>query len=323
MRFVRARTDSGVRVGVIDPDGMVSLSTDVTSIEPHLSGGGDSLDALAAHIRATATRADVADLDLTRPVDPTSMRDFMVFEQHAVPSWRARGMPSGPDVWFEQPIGYFSNAASLLGPADDVETPGGSQQLDFELEVGAVIGREARSITPEQAAAHIAGYVIVCDWSARDLQFREMEGQLGPFKGKDFASSLGSVFVTPDELADRRSGTGFDLTMTASVNGRVYGTDRWASAYWSLEELLSYASWNSTVEAGALIATGTCQGGCILELSLRHGAAEYPYLVAGDRVDLVVEELGSIRAGVRPASRGEWPARRARGPVRRIGTPEQ
>jgi 2-keto-4-pentenoate hydratase/2-oxohepta-3-ene-1,7-dioic acid hydratase in catechol pathway len=220
-------------------------------------------------------------------------------------------MSRGPDVWYQQPIGYFSNAATLRGPREAMAVPGGSVRLDFELEIGAVVGREARSVTPDEAAGRIAGFLVLCDWSARDLQMAEMDGRLGPFKGKDFGSSLGPLFVTPDELEDQRSGTGYDLTMTSSVNGRVYGSDRWSSAYWSFEELVSYASWNSRVEQGALIGSGTCQGGCILELSNRHGPDDYPWLAAGDEVTLAVDRLGEIRAPITAAERGPWPGRRS------------
>jgi 2-keto-4-pentenoate hydratase/2-oxohepta-3-ene-1,7-dioic acid hydratase in catechol pathway len=224
-----------------------------------------------------------------------------------LPAWRRSGLTRGPDVWYEQPIGYFSNAATIRGPRDAIEIPGGSTNLDFELEVAAVIGRAASSITPEQAAGHIAGFVVLSDWSARDLQFREMDGRLGPFKGKDFGSSLGPIFVTPDEIESRRQGTGYDLEMTSAVNGRRYGGDRWTSAYWSIEELISYSSWSSMVEAGSIIGSGTCQGGCILELSIRHSSEEYPWLAAGDAVTLGIETMGEIRATVTESARGAWP----------------
>ena len=311
MRFIKAQTEQGARLGVLRPDGAVSLAAEESRLEPYFGDDGEALRRLADEIQAApAAEARLEDLRLLKPVDPVSMRDFMVFEEHVRPAWQRAGLSRGPDVWYEQPIGYFSNAATLRGPRDLVEIPGGSQRLDFELEVGAVIGREARSVTPEQAGDHIAGFLILCDWSARDLQFREMEGRLGPLKGKDFASSLGPVLVTPDELAPRRSGTGYDLRMTSAVNGRPYGGDRWSSAYWSFEEIISYASWNSRVETGALIGSGTCQGGCILELSIRHSPEEYPWLAPGDEVQLAIEHMGEIRAQVRPAARGPWPARR-------------
>jgi 2-keto-4-pentenoate hydratase/2-oxohepta-3-ene-1,7-dioic acid hydratase in catechol pathway len=294
MRFVKARTADGPRVGVLTSDGTVALSA--------------NLHDLGAAIAASpGSESPVRSLHLIKPVTPPSMRDFMVFEEHIAPAWRREGMQRGPDVWYEQPIGYFSNAASLLGPREPIEIPGESVRLDFELEVGAVVSRTLRSASQDEAEAAIAGYLILCDWSARDTQFREMEGRLGPFKGKDFATSLGPIFVTPDELAPRRSGTGYDLLMTASVNGREYGHDHWSSAYWSFPELISYSSWNSVVEAGALIGSGTCQGGCILELSIRHSPDKFPYLTAGDHVSLKIETLGEITATIQPARRGQWP----------------
>ncbi len=304
MRFVKARTADGPRIGVVGADDTVALSATETALDGHL----ESLPDLGAAIIASpASQAPLASLDLLKPVDPPSMRDFMVFEEHIKPAWNRAGLERGPNVWYEQPIGYFSNASTLRGPRESIEIPGASTQLDFELEVGAVLNRTVRSITSDEAASCIAGYLILCDWSARDTQFYEMEGRLGPYKGKDFASSLGPIFVTPDELSAKRSGNGYDLLMTATINGREYGHDRWSSAYWSFEDLISYASWNSVVDRGSLIGSGTCQGGCILELSIRHSSEEFPWLVGGDHVSLAIEGMGSIEATVTPAERGAWP----------------
>jgi 2-keto-4-pentenoate hydratase/2-oxohepta-3-ene-1,7-dioic acid hydratase in catechol pathway len=312
MRFIKAATPEGPRLGVLRDDDVAELSATESRLEDHFGDDGEMLDRLGASIRAAPiAEAPLEALTLLRPVDPVAMRDFMVFEEHVLPAWRRAGMDRGPDVWYEQPIGYLSNVANLLGPQDAVEIPGGCEQLDFELEAGAILGRAARSLTPDQAGSCIAGFVVLCDWSARDLQFREMDGRLGPFKGKDFASSLGAVFVTPGEIADRRSGNGYDLTMTSGVNGRAYGTDQWSSAYWSFEELISYSSWNTCVEAASLIGSGTCQGGCILELSLRHGGEEFPWLAPGDEVSLSIERLGSIDARVGSPARGAWPGLRS------------
>jgi len=209
VRFIKARTADGDRVGVVRPDGTIALSASETRLEPHFGDDGEALQRLGAGIQAApAAEHDLVTLDLLKPVDPPSMRDFMAFEEHILPAWRRSGLTRGPDIWYEQPVGYFSNAANLLGPRDAIEIPGASKTLDFELEVGAVIGREVRSVTPGQATGAIAGFLILCDWSARDTQFQEMEARLGPYKGKDFGSSLGPVFVTPDELAGRRSGNG-------------------------------------------------------------------------------------------------------------------
>jgi len=308
VRFIKAATEQGPRLGVVRPDGVVELAREESRLEPYFGDDGESLCRLAGAIHAApAGEFGIDQLSLVKPVDPVSMRDFMIFEEHVLPVWRQSGMSRGPDVWYERPIGYFSNAATMRGPRDPIEIPGGSERLDFELEVGAVMGRDACSVTPDEAAGHVAGFLILCDWSARDLQFREMDGRLGPFKGKDFCSSLGPVFVTPDELDGRRSGNGYDLLMTSTVNGRRYGSDRWSSAYWSFEELISYSSWNSRVEAGSIIGSGTCQGGCILELAIRHSADEYPWLAAGDEVMLSIELMGDIKATVSAPERGPWP----------------
>ena len=312
MRFIKASTEQGPRLGVLRPDGVVALSESQTRLEAYFGDDGTALRELGEAIHTDpSAEAALDSLALLKPVDPVAMRDFMVFEEHVLPRWRQTGRQRGPDVWYEQPIGYFSNPATIRGPRDPIEIPGGSQRLDFELEVGAVIGRDAESVTPDEAAGRIAGFCILCDWSARDLQFHEMEGSLGPFKGKDFGSSLGPVFVTPDELTGRRAGGGYDLAMTASVNGRVYGQDKWSSASWSFEELISYASWNSRVEAGSIIGSGTCQGGCILELSIRHSPGQYPWLAPGDEVTLAIELMGEIRAPVLAPARGPWPGRRS------------
>jgi 2-keto-4-pentenoate hydratase/2-oxohepta-3-ene-1,7-dioic acid hydratase in catechol pathway len=307
---------------VVRRDGLVELARDESRLESYFGDDGERLRRLAEAIHAApAGEFDLDQLNLLRPVDPVAMRDFMVFEEHVLPAWQQSGMSRGPDVWYEQPIGYFSNAATIRGPRDPIEIPGGSERLDFELEVGAVLSREACSVTPDQAAGHRAGFLVLCDWSARDLQFREMDGRLGPFKGKDFGSSLGPVFVTPDEIEGRRSGNGYDLLMTSTVNGRPYGSDRWSSAYWSFEDLISYASWNSRVEAGSIIGSGTCQGGCILELSIRHTPDEYPWLAAGDEVTLSIELMGDIKATVSAPKRGPWLGRKPPiGPV--LSSPE-
>jgi 2-keto-4-pentenoate hydratase/2-oxohepta-3-ene-1,7-dioic acid hydratase in catechol pathway len=311
VRFVKAKTPAGPRIGVLDLDGTVALSAADSRLETSFGDGGEALHDLGESIQANpASTHDFESLELLKPVDPTAMRDFMIFEEHVLPAWRMQGMQRGPDVWYEQPIGYFSNAATIRGPRESIEIPGGCTDMDFELEVAAVIGRDALSVTPDQAASHIAGFVILSDWSARDLQFREMDGRLGPFKGKDFGSSLGPIFVTLDEIENRRIGNGYDLEMTSTVNGRRYGSDRWTSAYWSMEELLSYSSWNSRVEAGSIIGSGTCQGGCILELSIRNSPDEYPWLVPGDQVSLAVETMGDIRATVSAPARGMWPAKK-------------
>ena len=149
-------------------------------------------------------------------------------------------------------------------------------------------------LDPGSAERHIAGFAVMNDWSARDLQRREMKLSLGPAKGKDFATSLGPFLVTPDELEPYRKGRAFDLAMTASVNGVEYSRASLADIYWSFGEMLAYASRGTTLVPGDVIGSGTCGTGCILELSLVHGEEAYPWLKPGDEVVLEVERLGRL-----------------------------
>jgi len=236
-----------------------------------------------------------------------SVRDFMAFENHVVTSMAALGETVDP-VWYDQPAFYFSNPAALIGSGEDVHIAPGSVQWDFELEVAAVIGTAGRDLDPATAEKHIAGYCVLCDWSARDLQAAEMRVGLGPVKGKDTATSLGPVLVTPDELRPYRAGNGYDLAMTASVNGRHYSRGNWADLYWSFGQMLAYASRGTSLRPGDIIGSGTVGSGCILELSRSHGSGAYPWLQPGDEVRLEVAKLGILVGNV-TAGRDRIPLR--------------
>ena len=237
---------------------------------------------------------ELASARLLAPIPaPPSVRDFYAFEQHVRTARQRRGLDMEPD-WYELPVFYFTNPAAIVGPGADVAIPPGSEQMDFELEVAAVVGRGGADLAPDAAERHIAGYCVMNDWSARDLQRREMRLSLGPAKGKDFATSLGPYLVTPDELEVRRKGRAFDLSMTATVNGRSYSHASLADIYWSFGEMLAYASRGTRLMPGDVIGSGTCGTGCILELSQVHGEDAYPWLVPGDEVVLEVEGLGRL-----------------------------
>jgi 2-keto-4-pentenoate hydratase/2-oxohepta-3-ene-1,7-dioic acid hydratase in catechol pathway len=259
---------------------------------------GDEGERLAeAGDRATLHPADVYDVAAVRllppiPVPP-SVRDFYAFEQHVRTARQSRGLEMEPD-WYELPVFYFTNPAAILGPGDDVAVPPDSRQLDFELEVAAVVGLGGSDLDPEAAGRHIAGFTVMNDWSARDLQRREMKLSLGPAKGKDFATSLGPLLVTPDELEPYRKGAAYDLAMTATVNGVEYSRASLADIYWSFGEMLAYASRGTRMVPGDVIGSGTCGTGCILELSLVHGEEAYQWLQPGDEVALEVEHLGRL-----------------------------
>jgi 2-keto-4-pentenoate hydratase/2-oxohepta-3-ene-1,7-dioic acid hydratase in catechol pathway len=196
--------------------------------------------------------------------------------------------------WFEIPVFYFTNPTAVVGSRSTVKGAPGSRMLDFEAEVAAVIGLPASNVSPEQAGRHIAGLMVMNDWSARDHQRREAAVGLGPAKGKDFATTLGPFLVTLDELEDARKGAAYDLAIAASVNGRRYTTGNLADISWSFEEMLSFAARGTTVRTGDVLGSGTCSTGCILELSQSHGSDKFPWLSSGDRIVIEVERLGSI-----------------------------
>ncbi|MGY1812340.1 fumarylacetoacetate hydrolase family protein [Blastococcus sp. SYSU D00820] len=262
---------------------------------------GADLAAQAAAARATPFEVlGLGATALCAPVPtPPSIRDFMAFEEHVVTSTRALGQEMDPD-WYEIPVFYFSNPAAVRGPADDIPIAPGSQQFDFELEVAAVVGTAGADLSPDTAEQHVAGYLLLCDWSARDLQAREMRQQLGPAKGKDTATSLGPWLVTPDELEPLRAGNGYDLGMRASVNGRPYSKGSMATIHWSFGQLLAYASRGTELRPGDVIGSGTVGTGCILELSRTHGSDAFPWLAAGDVVRLEADHLGAIESRIVP-----------------------
>jgi 2-keto-4-pentenoate hydratase/2-oxohepta-3-ene-1,7-dioic acid hydratase in catechol pathway len=242
------------------------------------------------------------DLMLRAPVPvPPSIRDFMAFEEHVVTSMRAIGRDVDP-VWYKIPVFYFTNPAAVRGPKDAVPIAPGSRAFDYEMEIGAVIGQPGGDIPVEEAEKHIGGYTVLCDWSARDLQEEEMAQGLGPAKGKDTATSLGPYLVTPDELAPRRQGKGFDAAATTTVNGKPYSAGNWATIHWSFPQMISYASRGTQLRAGDVIGSGTVGTGCILELSRVHGAEQYPWLEPGDVVRMTVEGLGVIESVVEPGA---------------------
>jgi 2-keto-4-pentenoate hydratase/2-oxohepta-3-ene-1,7-dioic acid hydratase in catechol pathway len=291
MRWVTYRSADGAERPGLLQDGRVH------GLDGTLLGLVESGLAAAAE-RATAHPAevvDLADVRLAAPIPrPPSVRDFLSFEEHLRNARRALGRDDVPRVWFEQPVFYFSNPAAILGPDDEVPISPGCEAFDYEVEVAAVVGRAGSDLTPAEAEQHIAGYTIFCDWSARDVQARESTVGLGPAKGKDGATSIGPVLVTPDELEPHRSGKGYRLAMRGSVNGRDIGGGSWADIHWSFGQMLAYASRGTELRPGDVIGSGTVGTGCLLELSGLHGSQRYPWLRPGDVVTVEVEQLGSL-----------------------------
>jgi fumarylacetoacetate (FAA) hydrolase len=216
---------------------------------------------------------EVGDVRLRAPVPhPPSVRDFYAFERHVATARAQRGLEMAPE-WYRIPVFYFSNPAAVLGPDEAVGFPPESSAWDYELEAAVVVG----------ADGGIAGFTVLNDWSARDLQKMEMAVGLGPAKGKDFGTSIGPVLVTPDELGDLR------LEMVARVNGEERSRGNLADMHWSWDELVAHAARNTRLQAGDVLGSGTVGTGCILE----HGDGRW--LQSGDVVELEVEGIGVLR----------------------------
>ena len=253
--------------GRIDGDRVIHLAAQ--TLAAFFTGGG---------AREHASYA-LDEVRLVAPVErPPSVRDFYAFEAHVANAAKVVGRPGVPKEWYEVPVFYFSNPAAIYGPDEVVPYPAGSDQLDYELEVAVVVGADGA----------IGGFTIMNDWSARDLQRQEMRVGLGPAKGKDFATSLGPVLVTPDELGDLR------LEMVARVNGEERSRGNLGDMHWSWDDLLARAAQNTRLVPGDVIGSGTVGTGCILE----HG--DDRWLEAGDVVELEVERIGVLRNTIGP-----------------------
>ncbi|GAA4249424.1 fumarylacetoacetate hydrolase family protein [Dactylosporangium darangshiense] len=307
MRFATWEAGGGVRAGVVSGAGLHELPGGATVLDAVRAGLPAALGLGAEALSAPAVALD--SVRLLPPLQPPTVRDFVTFEEH-VAGIAGAVVPE----WYEAPTFYFTNPHALVGAHDDVPVPPGCRRFDFELEVAVVVGRDGASLTPEQAREHIFGYTIFNDWSARDLQFREMKVNLGPAKGKDSATTLGPWLVTADELEPFRDADGFlALDLRVLVNGAEVGRDLLSNMGWPFEELVAYASRGTRVVAGDVLGSGTCgNGGCLAELWGRHGAQAPPPLRPGDVVEMTVEGIGTIRnrvvAGtdlppVRPARR--------------------
>jgi fumarylacetoacetate (FAA) hydrolase len=248
--------------GVLEGDTVVQLAAQ--TLQAFFSGGGQA---------RRHAEYPLADVDLRAPVlHPPSVRDFYAFEQH-VKAARALRNQEVPPEWYELPVFYFSNPAAIYGPEEGVPYPEGTRALDYELEVAAIVGGDGG----------IGGFTVMNDWSARDLQAAEMKVGLGPAKGKDFATSLGPIVVTPDEFE------GTSGTMLARVNGEERSRGNLGDMHHSWEAILAHAARNTRLRPGDVLGSGTVGTGCILE----HG--DERWLQPGDVVELEVEGIGVLR----------------------------
>jgi 2-keto-4-pentenoate hydratase/2-oxohepta-3-ene-1,7-dioic acid hydratase in catechol pathway len=285
MRIVSFRYGGRDRSGVVR-DGLVFPFADDATVRQVIEHG--LVDVARDGLPLAAVR-------LLAPLEPASVRDFVAFEEHVEGVRRSVDGSAGvPDAWYDAPTFYFTNPHAIYGPDDDIPFPATSVARDFELEVAAIAG-------PGQT---IFGYTIFNDFSARDLQSREMKVGLGPAKGKDFASSLGPWIVTADELEPYTIDGFLDLRCVAEVNGVEVGRDLLSNMGWTFETMLAYAARDSVVRPGDVLGSGTVgNGGCLAELWGRRGRQDPPPLRDGDVVTLTVEGIGSLTNRVMSGSR--------------------
>ncbi len=322
MRIARWEIEGRTEEGLVHEGRLVPFP-EGTTVAGLLEAGLESALAAGERLIAEADRAggsghEPGAVRLLAPLRPAAIRDFVAFEEHVEGvAVSVDGRGGVPEAWYRYPTFYFTNPHSVLGP-DDVVTPPPCEALDFELEVAAIIGAPARDgsdLTPAEGAAAVFGYTIMNDWSARDVQAREMQVRLGPAKGKDFGTALGPWIVTADEFADLVDDEGFlPLELEARVNGERIGHDLLSNMGWPFGELIAYASRNTRVVPGDVLGSGTAgNGGCLGELWGRNGSRTPPPLVEGDTVTLRVERIGELRGTVGPAREvPEIPPARAR-----------
>jgi len=276
----------------------------ITTLDDHL-GRGLRVEALAEIVERFEPTddaadddaiSDAADLSFGPPIlRPPSLRDFYAFEQHVATMWRRREMPV-PEAWYRLPIFYFSNVSEIRGPGEPVWAPDASVELDYELEIAALIDTPVKDVSAGRGEEAIGGYFLMNDWSARDLQRDETTVRLGPAKGKDFATTIGPYLVTPDELAGARAGKGFDLAASVDINGQTVSRGNWRDIHFSFGDMVARASADVRLVPGDVLGSGTVGGCSLLEVKDESGFGRY--LQPADQVSLHVDRLGELRSPV-------------------------
>ena len=270
-------------------------------------GGQDALDRAQETVKDAASDSIVErkGVKLLAPIPaPPQMRDFLCFEKHlqqafkaarqvrantmpdpvaAMKELEAKGVLIVPQAWYERPLFYHPNRLNVIGTDEDVHWPAYSNLIDFELEFGCYIGKPGRDITKDKARDHIFGYTIFNDFSARDEQVKDMAGQLGPGKGKDFdgGNAMGPCLVTADAIDPDK------LAMTCRVNGETWGSGSSSEMGWKFEDCIAHVSRAETIYSGEFFGSGTVGNGCGLE--------QMRFLKSGDVVELEVEGIGILR----------------------------
>lgn len=307
MKLLTFLGPEGPEAGVLDGEGLiVSLTRTghpaLASLQSLIEAGDEGLSLAAEALAGGSDCIAPDDVRWLAPLPrPEQMRDFLVFDEHMrMAGWRGAqlratwGAPPAPpepmpipDIWYRQPIYYKCNRFAVAGTGQAIAWPRASTVIDYELELACVIGKGGCDIAAADAGSHIFGFTIFNDLTARDLQFREMQGPLGPAKGKDFdcANVLGPVIVTRDELGDQP-----DLAMRALVNGALWSEGRSGSMHWSWSQIIEYVSGGETLHPGEVLGSGTVGTGCGLELGR--------FLCHGDVVRLEIDGIGAIETTI-------------------------
>ena len=250
------------------------------------------------------TTHSLEEVKLLAPIPrPNSLRDAYAFRQHVETSRRNRGLEMIKE-FDDFPVFYFSNHNAIFGPSDDIQCmPSHFEKLDYELEIAILIGKKGINVKSENAKEYIAGFMIMNDMSSRGLQMKEMKLNLGPAKGKDFASVLGPYLVTPDELSgniinEDDNGCNYDLQMTCSLNGKLLSKGNLKDMAWSFEKIIERVSYGATIYPGDIIGSGTVGTGCLLEINgtnkLKSSDFTEVWLKENDVVEMEIEKLGKI-----------------------------
>jgi 2-keto-4-pentenoate hydratase/2-oxohepta-3-ene-1,7-dioic acid hydratase in catechol pathway len=301
MKLATFKSSRGPAVGLVDTDRGAILDLSVASggdsrfgsMLALIDGGAPGLDAARRLTTSWSAAASVplAGATLLSPLpEPRQIRDGMFFEEHVVNAGRrvaerlGQTPPAVPKIWYERPIYYLTSRFSVAGHDHTVVWPAYSKVMDFECEYACVLGRTGRDIPAARAMDHVFGFTIFNDFSARDTQALEMQGRLGPSKGKNFDGSnvLGPWIVTLDEIGDPH-----DLKMEARVNGERWGGGHSSAQHHKWPDVIAFISSHETLHAGEVIGSGTVGTGCGLELGR--------FLQDGDVVELDVERIGVLR----------------------------
>jgi 2-keto-4-pentenoate hydratase/2-oxohepta-3-ene-1,7-dioic acid hydratase in catechol pathway len=282
LRYVTYDAGAGPRVGALEDGVVVDVGFD-----------GDMVAFIAAGAPAGERTAVAGEPRLLAPLRPRTLRDFLGFEGHLTNAYGKLGREIPPE-WYEVPAYYKGLPDTVIGPGDEVPWPAYTDRLDHELELAAVIGATCRDVAREDAAGVVFGYTIWNDYSARDVQRREVPVGLGPGKTKDWDGSnvLGPCIVTPDEF------DAGDARMRVRVNGELWGEDTSAHMHHSFADMIAYASMSLTLHPGEVLGSGTAAGGSGLELDR--------WLAPGDVVELEVEGIGVLRNTIGTKGSETW-----------------